>query len=159
MFLGSVHENCICHKQTTTSKAWIHFSISKIMECEAQGKPFQSLRVCVCYVFVPYHLWSKFDKKAICYIFVWYDNERKGCRCCDPTTGHCYTLRNVVFDEVSSWWSSQEVKLPDYKEMEEMLEQWLREHSRVDEKELSHEEESHKESIDWEWDKDTTSNK
>jgi hypothetical protein len=42
---------------------------------------------CVCYVFVPDHLQSKFEKKAIWCIFVGYDDERKGWRCCDPTTG------------------------------------------------------------------------
>ncbi|KAK4433007.1 Copia protein [Sesamum alatum] len=34
-----------------------------------------------------------------------YDSQRKGRRCCDPTIGKCYTSRNVVFDEASSWWS------------------------------------------------------
>ena len=54
-------------------------------------------------VFVPDYLQRKFDKKAICRIFVGYDNERKEWRCCDPTIGRCYTSSNVVFDEVSSW--------------------------------------------------------
>jgi hypothetical protein len=42
---------------------------------------------CVCYVFVPDHLRSKFEKKAIRCIFVGYDDARKGWRCCDPTRG------------------------------------------------------------------------
>ena len=57
---------------------------------------------CVCYVCVPSHLRSKFDKKAIRCIFIGYDNQRKGWKCCDPTTGKCYTSRDVVFDEASS---------------------------------------------------------
>lgn len=60
---------------------------------------------CVCYLFVPDQLRSKFDKKALRCIFLGYDSERKGWRCCDPTTNRCYTSRNVVFDEASSWWS------------------------------------------------------
>ena len=52
---------------------------------------------CVCYVFVPSHLSSKFDKKAIQYIFVGNNGQRKGWRCCDPTSGWCYTSRNLVF--------------------------------------------------------------
>ena len=78
---------------------------------------------CVCYVFLPHNLRSKFEKKAIRCIFVGYDNERKGWRSCDPTTGRCYVSRNVVFDEASSWWSSQEVLLPDSQEIEEKLQE------------------------------------
>lgn len=78
---------------------------------------------CVCYVFVPDHLRSKFDKKAVRCIFLGYDNQRKGWRCCDPTTDKCYVSRNVVFDEASSWWSSEAVLLPDSKEMEEKLQE------------------------------------
>jgi len=76
----------------------------------------------VYYVFVPNHLRSKFDKKAIRCIFIGYDHERKGWRCYDPTTGRCYTSRNVVFDEASSWWSLQATTLPDSKEIKEKLE-------------------------------------
>lgn len=46
---------------------------------------------CVCYAFVPGHLCSKFDKKAVRGIFVGYDEQRKGLRCCDPNTSRCYT--------------------------------------------------------------------
>ena len=31
-----------------------------------------------------------------------YDNQRKGWKCCDPTTGKCHTSRNMIFDEASS---------------------------------------------------------
>ena len=72
---------------------------------------------CTCYVFVPDHLRSKMDKKAVRCIFVGYDSQRKGWRCCDPTTGKCYTSRNVVFDEVSSWWSANNEVLPDFRDV------------------------------------------
>ncbi|KAK3030594.1 hypothetical protein RJ639_039680 [Escallonia herrerae] len=77
---------------------------------------------CVCYVFVPDHLRSKMDKKAVRCIFVGYDNQRKGWRCCDPVTRKCYTSRNVVFDEASSWWSSDKEVLPDSNVFKEALE-------------------------------------
>ena len=78
---------------------------------------------CVCYVFVPNHLRSKFDKKAVRCIFVGYDSQRKGWKCCDPTIGRCYTSRDVVFDEASSWWSSEKEVLSNSKEFEEKLQQ------------------------------------
>ncbi|KAE8655260.1 tir-nbs resistance protein [Hibiscus syriacus] len=56
---------------------------------------------------------SKFDKKAVRCIFVGYDSQRNGWKCCDPMSGRCYTSQNVVFDEASSWWSSE-------KEMKEL---------------------------------------
>ncbi|KAF7830116.1 Retrovirus-related Pol polyprotein from transposon TNT 1-94 [Senna tora] len=62
------------------------------------------------------------DKKAVRCIFVGYDNQRKGWRCCDPTTGKSYTSRNVVFDEASSWWSSNEEVLPDSESLKDMVE-------------------------------------
>ncbi|CAL9028389.1 unnamed protein product, partial [Prunus brigantina] len=80
---------------------------------------------CVCYVFVPSHLRSKFDKKAIRCIFVGYDSQRKGWKCCDPTNGRCYTSRDVVFDEASSWWSPEKEVLPDSREIEDKLQQKL----------------------------------
>lgn len=33
-------------------------------------------------------------------------------RCCDPTTNRCYTSRDVVFNETSSWWSPEAAVLP-----------------------------------------------
>ncbi|KAM2723556.1 hypothetical protein EV1_026500 [Malus domestica] len=84
---------------------------------------------CVCYVFVPNHLRSKFDKKAVRCIFVGYDSQRKGWKCCDPTSGRCYTSQDVVFDEASSWWSSEKEVLPDSREFGEKLQQKMGEHT------------------------------
>ena len=84
---------------------------------------------CVCYVFVPDHLRSKIDKKAVRCIFVGYDNQRKGWKCCDPVNGRCYTSRDVVFDEASSWWTSEKEVLPDSKEFGDMLQQKMGEHT------------------------------
>lgn len=68
---------------------------------------------CICYVFVPNHLRHKMDKKAIRCVFVGYDSQRKGWRCCDPNSGKVYVSRNVIFDEQSSWWSPENKVLPD----------------------------------------------
>ncbi|PKI63870.1 hypothetical protein CRG98_015753, partial [Punica granatum] len=57
------------------------------------------------------------DKKAVRCIFVGYDSQRKGWRCCNPTTGKCYTSRNMVFDEASSWWSSDKGVLQESDEL------------------------------------------
>ncbi|WOG86298.1 hypothetical protein DCAR_0205499 [Daucus carota subsp. sativus] len=83
---------------------------------------------CVCYVFVLDHLRSKIDRKAVRCIFVKYDNQRKGWKCCDPTTGRCYTSRNVVFDEASSWWTSEKEIAPITEEFEKKMEQKMSEH-------------------------------
>ncbi|KAJ0434593.1 putative RNA-directed DNA polymerase [Helianthus annuus] len=77
----------------------------------------------VCYVFVPNHLRHKMEKKAIRCILVGYDEKRKGWRCCDPMSNKCYTSRNVVFDENSSWWSINKEVLPDTEELKVKLEE------------------------------------
>ncbi|KAM3015464.1 hypothetical protein FF2_028043 [Malus domestica] len=76
-------------------------------------------------------LWHmrKFDKKAVRCIFVGYDNQRKWWKCCDLTSGRCYTSRDVVFDEASSWWSSENEVLPDSREFGEKLQQKMGEHT------------------------------
>ncbi|KAF7815252.1 Retrovirus-related Pol polyprotein from transposon TNT 1-94 [Senna tora] len=71
----------------------------------------------------PYEKLWRVKPTAVRCIFVGYDNERKGWRCCDPTTGRCYVSRNVVFDEASSWWSPQVTMLPDSKEIKEKLQE------------------------------------
>ncbi|KAI3826790.1 hypothetical protein L1987_00846 [Smallanthus sonchifolius] len=76
---------------------------------------------CVCYVFIPGHLRHKLEKKAVRCIFFGYDNEKKGWRCCEPSTGKCYVSRNVNFDENSSWWSSNQEILPDTDDMKKEL--------------------------------------
>jgi len=105
---------------------------------------------CVCYVFVPDYLRRMFNIKFIHCIFVSYDNQRKGLRCCDPTMRHFYASRNVVSDEASSWWFLQAMALPHSKEVEQKLEQRLKKHSKTNEKESSYEQEPLGESIDGE---------
>lgn len=80
---------------------------------------------CVCYVFVPNHLRHKMDKKAVRCVFVGYDLEKKGWRCMEPNTGRIYVSRNVIFDEHSAWWSTDNQVLPDSTQLKEELEQTL----------------------------------
>ncbi|KAI3816802.1 hypothetical protein L1987_16507 [Smallanthus sonchifolius] len=77
---------------------------------------------CVCYVFVPNHLRHKLEKRAVRCIFVGYDAEKKGWRCCDPNNGRIYVSRHVIFDENSAWWSENSQMLPDSQELKEDLE-------------------------------------
>jgi hypothetical protein len=81
----------------------------------------------VCYVFVPDDLRTKFDKKAIRCIFIGYDDERKGWRCCDPKIGRIHTSRNMVFDEASAWWPSKDKVQPDTYQHETRVEDTMRE--------------------------------
>ncbi|KAH7847882.1 hypothetical protein Vadar_031260 [Vaccinium darrowii] len=97
----------------------------KIMMKKAMLKDLPQLDVREDVICEGYHLRSKFDKKVIRCIFVGYSGERKGWKGCDPTTGRCYTSRNVVFDEASSWWSPQKVELPNYKDLENHLHEEL----------------------------------
>ena len=80
---------------------------------------------CVCYVFVTKNLQTKLDKRAVRCIFVGYDNRVKGWRCCDPSIGKIYVSRDVIFDEALSWWSNENVVLPDSLELEDEVQNHL----------------------------------
>lgn len=59
----------------------------------------------VCYVHVPDSKRSKLDSKAKKCIFIGYDDRKKGWKYMDPEN-HKFTIsRNVVFDEISSYYS------------------------------------------------------
>ncbi|KAD4177986.1 hypothetical protein E3N88_26577 [Mikania micrantha] len=62
------------------------------------------------------HTKLNMEKKAVRCVFVGYDPQRKGWRCCDPNSGKVYVSRNVIFEEQSSWWSSENQLLSDSKE-------------------------------------------
>lgn len=61
----------------------------------------------------PVELRTKLEKKAIRSIFTGYNEQKKGWRCVDPTTNKAYVSPHLVFDEASSWWSTENVVLPD----------------------------------------------
>uniref|UniRef100_A0A2N9J033 Uncharacterized protein n=1 Tax=Fagus sylvatica TaxID=28930 RepID=A0A2N9J033_FAGSY len=52
--------------------------------------------------------------------------------CSNDMTGHCYTSRNVIFDEASSWWSEDKATLPVLKEIEERMPESMEEQSEKD---------------------------
>ena len=60
---------------------------------------------CISYVHVPDELRIKLDPKAEKCIFIGYSLEKKGYRCYNPTTHDVRVSRNVVFDELQSWYS------------------------------------------------------
>lgn len=86
---------------------------------------------CVCYVFVPDQLRTKLEKKAIRCIFTGYDEQKKGWRCVDPTTNKAYVSLHVVFDEASSWWSTENVVLPDSESLDTSMRAQLPERQEV----------------------------
>ena len=59
---------------------------------------------CVCYVHVPQELRIKFDAKLEMCVFVGYSLEHKGYRYYYPSTRELKVSRDVVFDELSSWY-------------------------------------------------------
>ena len=67
----------------------------------------------ICYVHIPKSNRTKLDPKARKCVFVGYDSHRKGWRCMDPQTKKFTTSRDVVFDEISSFFSIQKVVLDD----------------------------------------------
>ncbi|GKV02840.1 hypothetical protein SLEP1_g15229 [Rubroshorea leprosula] len=60
----------------------------------------------ICYVHVPDSQRNKFDAKARKCIFVGYDEQKKGWKCMDPISHKFVVSRDVVFDEISSYYGS-----------------------------------------------------
>ena len=58
----------------------------------------------ICYVHVPQELGTKLDPKSEKCVFVGYSLEQKGYRCYHPSTRELKVSRDVVFDELSSWY-------------------------------------------------------
>jgi hypothetical protein len=59
---------------------------------------------CIAYVHVPDEKRSKLDPKAEKCIFIGYSLEQKGYRCFNPSTRKLQVSRDVVFDEMASWY-------------------------------------------------------
>jgi hypothetical protein len=59
---------------------------------------------CIAYVHVPDEKRSKLDLKAEKCIFIEYSLEQKGYRCFNPSTRKLQVSRDVVFDEMASWY-------------------------------------------------------
>jgi hypothetical protein len=61
---------------------------------------------CITYVHVPDEKRSKLDPKAKKCIFIGYSLEQKGYRCFNPSIRDLQVSRDVVFDELVSWYST-----------------------------------------------------
>ncbi len=59
---------------------------------------------CIAYVHVPDEKRSKLDPKTEKCIFIGYSLEQKGYRCFNPSTLKLQVSRDVVFDEMVSWY-------------------------------------------------------
>ena len=64
---------------------------------------------CIVYVHVPDELRTKLDPKAEKCIFIGYSLEQKGYRCYNPVTQKLWVSRDVVFDEMRTWYSGENV--------------------------------------------------
>ncbi|MCO5566674.1 hypothetical protein L7F22_020352 [Adiantum nelumboides] len=60
---------------------------------------------CIAYVHVLDELRTKLDPKAEKCIFIGYSLEQKGYKCYNPVTRHVRVSRDVVFDEMASWYA------------------------------------------------------
>jgi hypothetical protein len=60
---------------------------------------------CIAYVHVPNELRTKLDPKVEKCVFIGYSHEQKGYRCYNLVTREMRVSRDVVFDEMSSWYA------------------------------------------------------
>jgi hypothetical protein len=64
---------------------------------------------CIAYVHVPDEKRSKLNLKTKKCIFIGYSLEQKGYRCFNPSTQKLQVSKDVVFDEMVSWYSPLKV--------------------------------------------------
>ncbi|MCO5559204.1 hypothetical protein L7F22_012799 [Adiantum nelumboides] len=60
---------------------------------------------CIAYVHVPDELRTKIDLKAEKCVFIGYSIDQKGYKCYNPITRQVRVSRNVVFDEMATWYA------------------------------------------------------
>ena len=60
---------------------------------------------CIAYVHVPDELQTKLNPKAEKCVFIGYSLEKKGYKCYNPVTRQVRVSRDVVFDEMASWYA------------------------------------------------------
>jgi len=84
---------------------------------------------CIAYVHVPDEKRSKLDPKAEKCIFIGYSSEQKGYRCFNPSTRKWQVSRDVVFDEMASWYSPLKVAEDGELEMVMFHQMWNKNHN------------------------------
>ncbi|MCO5608553.1 hypothetical protein L7F22_062764 [Adiantum nelumboides] len=60
---------------------------------------------CISYVHVPDELRTKLDSKAEKCVFIGYSIEQKDYKCYNPVTHQVRVSRDVVFDEMATWYA------------------------------------------------------
>jgi hypothetical protein len=60
---------------------------------------------CIAYVHVPNELWTKLDLKVEKCVFIGYSLEQKRYRCYNHVTREMRVSKDVVFDEMISWYA------------------------------------------------------
>ncbi|MCO5584664.1 hypothetical protein L7F22_038595 [Adiantum nelumboides] len=60
---------------------------------------------CIAYVHVLDELRTKLDSKAKKCVFIGYSIEQKGSKCYNPVTRQVKVSRDVVFDEMATWYA------------------------------------------------------
>jgi hypothetical protein len=60
---------------------------------------------CIAYVHVPDELQTKLDLKAENCVFIGYSLEQKGYKCYNHVTREMKVSKDVVFDEMNSWYA------------------------------------------------------
>ncbi|MCO5571782.1 hypothetical protein L7F22_025530 [Adiantum nelumboides] len=66
---------------------------------------------CIAYVHVPDELRTKLDPKVKKSIFIGYSIEQKGYKCYNPVTRQVRVSRDVVFDEMATWYADVKVDI------------------------------------------------
>ena len=61
---------------------------------------------CIAYVHVPDEKRRKLEPKAHKCIFIGYSQEKKAYKCYDPSTRESLVSRDVIFDEMASWYGA-----------------------------------------------------
>ena len=64
---------------------------------------------CIAYVHVPNELRTKLDPKVEKCNLIGYSLEQKGYKCYNPVTRQVRVSRDVVFDELNSWYGGKKV--------------------------------------------------
>ena len=92
-------------------------------ECFYGRKPsLEHLKVfgCLAYVHVPTEVRSKLDPKVEKCVLVGYSEEQKGYKCYNPVTKKNVVSRDVIFDELGSWYNpKQNLKTDEDNEIED----------------------------------------
>ena len=89
-----------------TPTAAVHDMTSEEKFC-GQKPDLGHLKVfgCIAYVHVSDELRTKLDPKAEKCVFIGYSLEQKGYKCYNPVTCQLQVSRDVVFDEMASWYA------------------------------------------------------